>query len=77
MTETIIRIHLLSVGGLGENRPFQKHRHRWENNIKMDLTEIECEGVNCIRLSQDSVQAGSCQHGHEPAGPRGVTEFLN
>jgi hypothetical protein len=27
-----------------------RHRHRWEGNIRMDLREIELEGVNWIHL---------------------------
>jgi len=26
-------------------RPLGRHRHRWEDNIKMDLQEVECGGV--------------------------------
>ena len=26
---------------------------RWENNIKMDLQEVECEGMDWIDLVQD------------------------
>ena len=25
----------------------------WEENMKMDLQEMGCEGIDCIRLSQD------------------------
>jgi len=28
-------------------------RHRWEENIKMDLQEVRCEGTDWIELSQD------------------------
>ena len=28
-------------------------RHRWEDNIKMDLQEVECRGMNWIDLAQD------------------------
>jgi hypothetical protein len=34
-------------------RPLRRHRHRWEGNIRMDLTEIQWEGVDwihCFRL---------------------------
>jgi hypothetical protein len=31
-------------------------RHRWEDNIEMDLREIEIDGTNWIRLTQDRVQ---------------------
>jgi hypothetical protein len=33
-----------------------KTRHRWEDNIKMDLREIGIDGANWIWLSQDRVQ---------------------
>ena len=28
-------------------------RRRWEVNIKMDLQEVECGGVDWIKLAQD------------------------
>ena len=28
-------------------------RHRWEENIKMDLQEVRCEDTDWIELSQD------------------------
>jgi hypothetical protein len=31
-------------------------RHGWVHNIKMDLKEMECEGVDCVQLAQDIVQ---------------------
>jgi hypothetical protein len=30
--------------GNPEKRPFWRCRHRWKNNIKMDLKEIGCGG---------------------------------
>jgi hypothetical protein len=30
-----------------------KHRHRWEDNIKMDLQEVGCGGMDWIELAQD------------------------
>jgi hypothetical protein len=30
-----------------------RRRCRWEDNIKMYLSEIECKGVNWIHLAQD------------------------
>jgi hypothetical protein len=30
-------------------------RHRWGDNIKMDVTEIGCEGVDGIHLVWDDV----------------------
>jgi hypothetical protein len=37
-------------------RPLWQPRHKWENNIKMDLTEIVCEDVDWIHLAQDRDQ---------------------
>ena len=28
-------------------------RHRWENNIRMDLQEVECGGMDWIELAQN------------------------
>ena len=28
-------------------------RHRWEDNIKMDLQEVGCVGMDCIELARD------------------------
>jgi hypothetical protein len=37
-------------------RPFRRPRHRWEDNIGMDLGEIGWEGLNWIHLTQDRGQ---------------------
>jgi len=37
-------------------RPLGRPRHRWKDNIKLDLMEIGIDGVNWIRLAQDRVQ---------------------
>ena len=34
-------------------RPLVRPRHRWEDNIMMDLQEMECGGVDSIELAQD------------------------
>ena len=34
-------------------RPFGKPRHRWEDNIKMDLQELGWRGMGWIELAQD------------------------
>ena len=34
-------------------RPSGRPRHRWEDNIKMDLQEVGCEGMDWIDLAQD------------------------
>jgi hypothetical protein len=37
-------------------RPLGRPRHRWEDNIKLDLREIGINGANWIQLAQDRVQ---------------------
>jgi len=34
-------------------RPLGGPRRRWEDNIKLDLQEVECGGMDCIELAQD------------------------
>ena len=34
-------------------RPLGRPRHRWEDNIKMDLQEVVCWGMDWIELAQD------------------------
>ena len=34
-------------------RPFGRPRRRWDDNIKMDLMEVGCGGVDWIDLAQD------------------------
>jgi hypothetical protein len=41
------------------NRLLCRLRHRKENNIKVDLMEVGCEGVDWIQLAQDRCSVGS------------------
>jgi len=41
------------VGKPEGKRPLGRPRHRWEDNIKMDLQEMGCGGVDWIELTQD------------------------
>ena len=34
-------------------RPLGRTRHRWKDNIKMDLQEVGCGGVDWIELAED------------------------
>ena len=34
-------------------RPLGRPRHRWEDNIKMDLQELECGCMDWIKLAED------------------------
>jgi hypothetical protein len=46
------------VTRLKGKRPLGRHRHRWEDNIKMDLREIGINGENWIQLAQDMASGG-------------------
>jgi hypothetical protein len=37
-----------------EQRPFGRPRLRWEDNIKVDLQEVRCGGMDWIDLAQDN-----------------------
>ena len=46
-------IYRILVGKPEGKRPLGRPRHRWEDNIKMDLQEVECRGMDWIELAQD------------------------
>ena len=41
------------VGKPEGKRPLGRPRRRWEDNIKIDLHEVECGGMDWIELAQD------------------------
>jgi len=41
------------VGKPEGKRPLRRARHRWVDNIKMDLQEVECGGMYWINLAHD------------------------
>ena len=41
------------VGKPEGNRPLRRSRRLWEDNIKMDLQEVGCVGMDWIDLAQD------------------------
>jgi hypothetical protein len=49
-------VYRVLVGRPEGKRPLGRPRHRWEDNIKLDLREIGIDGANWIRLTQDRVQ---------------------
>jgi len=46
-------VYRVLVGKPEETRPFGRTRRRWEDNIKMDLQEVGCGGMDLIELAQD------------------------
>jgi hypothetical protein len=47
-------MYIQGFGGESEvKRHLGRPRHRWEDNIKMDLQEAGCEGMDWIDVAQD------------------------
>jgi len=46
-------VYRLSVGKPEGKRLLEKPRHRWEDNIKMNLQKVGCECMDWIELAQD------------------------
>jgi len=40
-------------GGETRERPLGRPRHRWEDNIKLDLKEVGCGCMDWIKLPKD------------------------
>jgi hypothetical protein len=59
-------IYRVLVGKPERKRPLGRPRHRWEDNINMDLQEVGCGGVFWIELAQDMDRWRVC-----------VTEIMN
>ena len=46
-------LYRVLVGKPEGKRPLGRPRRRWEDNIKMDLKEVGCGGMDWIELGQD------------------------
>jgi hypothetical protein len=57
---------MVLVGSPEGKRPLGRPRHRWEDNIKMDLRDSW--GKLDLPGSGQGPVAGFCEHGNEPAG---------
>jgi hypothetical protein len=59
-------------------RPLGRPRHRWVDNIKMDLGERRWGGMDWIDLAQGWVGAVEvfCEHGNEPSGLKNRCEVF-
>jgi len=58
-------VYEVLVGKPEGRRPIGRPRHRWEDNIKMDLQEVGCGGMNWIELGQ---VMDTCKCDNEPSG---------
>ena len=47
------RVYSVLVGKGERKSTLGRPRRRWEDNIKMDLQELGCAGMNCIQLAPD------------------------
>jgi len=46
-------VYMVVVGKPEGKRPLGRSRIRWEDNIKMDLQEVPCGGMDWFELAQD------------------------
>jgi len=46
-------VYRILVGKPEGKRPLGRPRHSWEDNIKMDIQEVGCGGMDWIKLTQD------------------------
>jgi hypothetical protein len=46
-------VYRVLMGKPKGKRPLGRPRHKWEDNIKMDLQEVECGGMDWIEFAQD------------------------
>jgi hypothetical protein len=69
-------VYRLLVGKPEGKRPLGRPRHRWIDNIKMDLLEIVLNVVDWIGLAQDRYR-WSCKLGNESSGSIKCWELSN
>jgi len=46
-------VYRVLVGKPERKRALERPRHRWKDNIKMDLEEVGCGGMDWIELAQE------------------------
>jgi len=46
-------VYRVLVGKPEGKRPLGRPRRRWEDNIKMDIQEVGCGGMDWIQVAQD------------------------
>jgi 3-oxoacyl-ACP reductase-like protein len=51
--EERMSVYRVLVGKPEGERPLGRLRHRWEDNIKMDLKAVGCVDMDWIQLAQD------------------------
>jgi len=56
LTEDMKNVDKIFIRKLEGKRPLRRLGCRWEDNIKMNLREIGCEGLDWIHLTQNRGQ---------------------
>ena len=46
-------VYSVLVGKPEGKRPFGRRRHTWKDNIKMNIQEVECGGMDWMDVAQD------------------------
>jgi hypothetical protein len=67
-------VYRVLVGKREGKRPLGRPRCRWEDNIKANLQEVGCGGMDWIELAQDR---DTCECGNELSGSIKCGEFLD
>jgi hypothetical protein len=58
-------------------RPLGKRRYSWDDNVKTDLMETECNNMNWIHLLLGyGPGPGSCEQSNEPWVPQKLENYL-
>lgn len=66
-----------SVGKLEGSILFERHRHRWGKDIKMDRKEVGWKDVCCMNVAQHGDRRLALVHGGERLGSTKCGEFLD
>jgi len=67
-------VYWVLLGKPEGRRPLGRPRHRWVDNIRMDLREVGCGYMDWIGLAQ---VADACECGNELSGSVKCGEFLD
>ena len=71
-------VYRVLVGKPEGKIPLGRPMRKWEDDIKMDLQEVECGGMDWIELAQDGDRwRALVEYGNETSGPIKSGEFLD